>query len=304
MRAVLSALALGLVLWLATVVGSHAWLVQGPSSYSGPVDATTTALACYSLRACTKAVALAGTAVVNLRRSTDNETCDFGTNRNGFIGLSTNCSGSDNGETATAFKNGGTLYIAKWYDQSGNAYHLLQSTAANQPTFTLSGIGSLPCATFGGNGFYMVSSTIAADAQPITSALVAERTSAFTTYGEPFNNNNGSNISITYNDAANGIVLYSGTLSGAVTVSDSTLHSMSFVWNGSSSIANIDGTETTGISVGTSGTSTASQMGTASSQGFTGISAEAIIWASGLSSGNRTNYCHNARLYFGTSGSC
>lgn len=298
MRALLSTVVLGLVLWLATIVGSQAWLVQG-AAYVGPVDATTTALACYSVRACTKSFALAGTAAVNFRRSTDNETCDFGTTRAGNLGLSKNCSGSDNGETASTFANGGTLSYVNWYDQSGNGYTVTQATAADQPTATLSCIGSAPCATFGGTGIYLESSTIATDAQPVTSGLVAKRTSAFTAYGEPFNNNNGSNVSITYNDAANGIVLYSGTLSSAVTVSDSTLHSMSFVWNGSSSIANIDGTETTGLSVGTGGTSSYVLMGS-TSQGFTGISAEAIIWASGLSSTNRANYHTNAKAYFGT----
>lgn len=273
-------------------------------TYKGPIDATTTALACYSVRACTSAIAGSATVIVNLRRSSDSEKCDFGTTASGGIGLSKNCTGSDNGETPTTFANGGTLFVAIWYDQSGNNYYLAQTTTGDQPTFTLSCIGSLPCVTFGGTGFYMLSSTIATDAQPVTSALVAERNSHFTTYGEPFGNNNGSNISITYNDAANGIVLYSGTLSSAVTVADSTLHSMSFVWNGSSSIANIDGTETTGLSVGTGGTSTYAIMGASASQGFYGFSAEGIIWASGLSSTNRTNYCHNARLYFGTGGSC
>lgn len=306
LRGVLATLSCGLVLWLATVVGSQAWLVQGGSAYSGPIDATTTAESCNSLRACSEAVALAGTAIVNLRRSTDNETCDFGTNRNGFLGLSKNCSGSDNGETATTFENGGSLFETDRYDQTGNGYNMANSTAATQAAFTISCLNGLPCDVFTyATSQFLVSSSFATLAQQYTFGAVAERTSNTTSYQKILASDSGTDATLGFNDTANTVFMYGGAVVATASATDSALHTFSAVFNGSSSIMNVDGTETTGLNTGTDSTGTNIAISeNLSGQPLGGKTGEQIIWASGLSSTNRTNYCHNARLAFGSGGSC
>lgn len=49
--------------------------------------------------------------------------------------------------------NGST--VSQWADQSGNARHMIQATAANQPTFTASAKNGLPALTFDGTNDYL-----------------------------------------------------------------------------------------------------------------------------------------------------
>jgi len=77
--------------------------------------------------------------LVRLRRSTDNVEADFGS---GLLRV-------DTAEIA-AWRGAGTAFVRTLYDQSGNARHLVQPTALNQPAFTASGVGGRAGADFDG----------------------------------------------------------------------------------------------------------------------------------------------------------
>jgi hypothetical protein len=56
-------------------------------------------------------------------------------------------------DTASITLNGST--VAQWDDKSGNARHVSQATAANQPTYTASGLNGKPVLTFDGIDDFM-----------------------------------------------------------------------------------------------------------------------------------------------------
>lgn len=102
-------------------------------NYIGPGDIVSGATAFYSLRAYTKAIAITGTQkCVNVRRSSDNATTDIYILRNGNLDIG----------ACLAFAQGSSLFVTKWYDQSGNTRDASQGTAANQPGLVLSGFGT------------------------------------------------------------------------------------------------------------------------------------------------------------------
>jgi len=78
--------------------------------------------------------AYAGSAV-RIRRSSDNTEQDIGFVGNDFDAAS-----------ASSFIGGGSGFISKWYDQSGNGADLSQTTSTQQPDYSAStGIGTKPC---------------------------------------------------------------------------------------------------------------------------------------------------------------
>jgi Alpha-L-arabinofuranosidase B, catalytic len=91
--------------------------------------------------------AYAGSAV-RIRRSSDNAEADIGFDGEGDF------------DTAAAASHigGGSGFIVTWYDQSGNGRDVTQATAADQPTYTASGISGLPVASFDGANEYLITS--------------------------------------------------------------------------------------------------------------------------------------------------
>lgn len=88
------------------------------------LDNYTGATAAYSVRK----LSSTATSALRVRRSSDNTEQDIG-----FVGL-------DLDTTAlSSFVGAGNGFITKWYDQSTNGNHLLQTTAATQPQIVFSG---------------------------------------------------------------------------------------------------------------------------------------------------------------------
>ncbi|MFM6265549.1 MAG: hypothetical protein ACKPFA_03415 [Dolichospermum sp.] len=61
----------------------------------------------------------------------------------------------DAADSSTVTLNGGN--VSQWNDKSGNGRHVSQSTAANQPTYTASGLNRKPVLTFDGINDFLVS---------------------------------------------------------------------------------------------------------------------------------------------------
>lgn len=78
-------------------------------------------------------------ALVRLRRSTDNTEQDFSP-------LAAAANSPLDSAALTTFASGGTLHVAKWYDQGANGYDFVMATAGTQPTIDLT--GSFPVVSF------------------------------------------------------------------------------------------------------------------------------------------------------------
>lgn len=64
-------------------------------------------------------------------------------------------------EDATSITLNGTT-VSQWNDKSGNARHAVQGTAANQPTYTTSGLNGKPALTFdGSDDFFELPNSVA-----------------------------------------------------------------------------------------------------------------------------------------------
>jgi hypothetical protein len=69
-------------------------------------------------------------ALIRLRRSSDNTEQDFSASATGWVSIS---------EILTFIGSGGTGYVCKIYDQSGNSRHAVQVAASVQPTINIGG---------------------------------------------------------------------------------------------------------------------------------------------------------------------
>lgn len=120
--------------------------VSAPS-FTGLLDTYTGAAVAYSA-ARRLSTAYTG-ALIRVRRSSDNTEQDIGYNGSNVLD-----------ETAlTTFVGAGNGFVTKWYDQSGNAKNLENSTALNQPRIVTSGTvlkdNSKPALSFNGTSQYL-----------------------------------------------------------------------------------------------------------------------------------------------------
>jgi hypothetical protein len=101
---------------------------------------TTTAIssirACYSFKLCFSSYV---GALVNIRRASDNATSDFYSDTAGNMGQSL----YGKGVSLTSWLASTTGYVTKWYDQTGNGYHLIQNTTGNQPQVITNDAGGI-----------------------------------------------------------------------------------------------------------------------------------------------------------------
>ena len=118
-----------------TLINTYGWTItDGGGIFVGLLDTYPNASAAYSLR--DLASASVGSAVVRVRRSSDNTEQDF-TSAEITDGTLTTFTGANNG------------FVTTWYDQSGNSNNAVQSTAIEQPKLVSSGVVELengkPC---------------------------------------------------------------------------------------------------------------------------------------------------------------
>ena len=112
-----------------TLINTYGWTItDGGGIFVGLLDTYPNASAAYSLRYL--ASASVGSAVVRVRRSSDNTEQDF-----------TATEITDG--TLTTFTGANDGFVTTWYDQSGNLKNATQATASNQPKLVSNGVVNL-----------------------------------------------------------------------------------------------------------------------------------------------------------------
>jgi hypothetical protein len=271
------------------------------------LDQKSGAEACYSLRACSAAIAAAATQpLINIIRASDSHTCDVLVGTDGGFALTANCStGGDNGSTASSFCNATTCKAITRYNQLGTGTQPDQGAIlAVRPTLTFSCVNTtLPCLTYA--GAQLLSSSFATRNQPYTISAVGKTTSSGSEqYLFSFYGGTGAGIlSFDEGGTAGNNRLYCGG-DANVSTTDGQWQAFVGVCNGASSVLNVGGSEATGS--GTTATSSLEASGAdpGSASFLTGSDAEAVFWPSAATGGERTAICHNQRVYFATAGSC
>lgn len=270
---------------------------SGPPGYAGPGDIVSAAAFWWGLR-CYNA-AYAGN-VADIQAPADAShtvlTCSAGGTINETLqALSTTCAISCTAKTL--------------YDQSGNtncasvACDLTNATIANRPAYTLSCIGSLGCLTFTGTLSQILQAAGQAPSsfcpQPLTVSLVAKRTGTFTSFNTMIGND-GAVVQTGFSNSANTALVFAGSVATA-SAADSAWHAMQVVYNGSSSIAYIDGASTGSLVAGSNGfgNKRPSIGGNQATNFSTGTFGEGGFWCSAFTGGNQSSMDGNQRAYWG-----
>lgn len=289
------------------------WSGAAPG-YAGPGDVKTFSAWYSCARAYNAAYATALGLGCNLRNIATSEQCDVPFTSAGAIGLVENCTGASNGLTAAAFcaLSSSSCTITKLYDQSGAlactggvACDMSQSTTADQPPITFSCLNSLPCwkltsasiQMFTPGGFTpsgsVVSYTTVMDRSSGTGAPTIMQAAG-----------GGSTNRLTGKGGVANEIALGGTGTFNATASDAASHAVNAIsgQGGTAAVVNVDGSETTG--------STGVPLTAAGVLGMFGVASTTLemgedgVLIGTLTSTQRTNLCHNQRLFWATPGSC
>ena len=277
--------------------------VPASVSYSGPGDVVSGAIAFYSCyRAYNNAYATGSNKSCNLVRASDSHACDILIATNGFWGNTTACgTGGDNGQTAASFCNATTCSVAEAYDQTGTGNHVVQATAATQPTITFSCFNSNPCMVSSGSQ-HLASAGAVTQSQPFTITFTASRTANFTNYGDVVGTGD-NNVQALFNNVANQGFMFTGSFATFASFNDSVTHNAQFVYSTTSSIAYFDGGNSGTLSPGSNGFGATIHLFDGNNQ-LTGDIAEAGVWPSAFNGTQAGNVCHNQYLVWSGSSAC
>lgn len=267
--------------------------------YQGPADALgLTPKGFWGLMAMSNAVAQARTKAINIRRASDNATRDIPLLPTGVIDQA----------MAAAFGAATTLTVTEFYDQTGNGFNGTQATAADQCVLVLYSAngGKLPRCTTNGTvqGNYSLVSP-GAISQPLTMTLVGTNTTnvqgqflGTITNGKPL-------IEINTNGTfSQGQIQYTAAIQGGNFASPALTSVVSGVINGASSVVNDDGTDGTVGTTGTAGASDTDWILLNTNSPLQGDMKEVALWTVGFTAAQRSTYCHNAYLRWGTQTPC
>jgi hypothetical protein len=255
---------------------AHIVAVPLPPAYEGPGDIVASAAAWWGLRAYSDATI--GDAAVRLRRSSDNAEQNFATIADGGLDLA----------AISTFKGAANLFVVNLFDQTGNARHFEQTTAASQPALILSGIGSLPIVRFSTGSEFMYTG-VDFGAQPFTHSFVCKRTSGLSLIGTT-----GAQVYTGYK--TNEIFMAAGAGEIGVTVTGGIYHAVQAVYSGVSSDLNVNGSANS-VSPGTNAHVTAFQFNT--NFDLVADVAELGVWSVAFSSGQSSSMSSNQRTYWG-----
>lgn len=264
------------------------------ATYTGPGDIVSGASAWWSCAFSYSAAYATGT----------NNACDLVDSATGLTTYTMKI--LSNGKADTAGAAGSTACtvacnITRAYDQTGNGRHVTQATLSAMPTLTFSSLGGQPCGSFvRANSQDLASAaSFPTITQPFTISTVAQRTGTVTAF-QGLLSSTATALGLITHNAANQWDIFSGSL-GGFTASDGSYHAVQGIFNGSSSIAEVDGTATTGISAGTSQFSTSPDtvlVGLQSTSFLDGNECEIGVWASGFNSTQYGNMNANAHTRY------
>lgn len=254
--------------------------------YLGPGDIVAGATAWWGLRA--YSTATIGSNAVRLRRDSDNVESDFATLASGDLDVA----------SIATFKGAANLFVVKLYDQTNNGFDAVQATAANQPAFTLNGLGSLPTMDLFGDpsyafGQFLLTAAISAHAQPFTYTAVARNTAAT---NPAVMGSNLSEAGGTLRDFGTSITVNAGSVP-SVSVS-SGFHATQVLFSGAASNVYVNGSANI-VDAGTNSYGGGGMnIGNESFGGFfTGSILEAGFWTSDVS-GSFSALDSNQRAYW------
>jgi hypothetical protein len=264
-------------------------LGAGTSGAPLPLDSFTTPSGAYSFR---KLKSTYSGPAIRIRRASDNLETDIN-----FLGCTGFTGCPWDAAAANAHCASTTCFGRAWYDQSGVARDLVQTTAANQPQLIFNCLGSLPCWQFTAATQILQSVAAIAPAGPVTMSAVANR-SVGTTGGCAWMRMNGSGTNrLTTNAAPNGWVIAPTVL--LATAADAAWHAGLGILHATAgqSVLNIDGTEVTGSTAPVATSGTTAVLGAATTTCLLG---EAIFWgAYAVAPGERATLVNNQRSFWG-----
>jgi len=260
----------------------------GISTYVGPGDIFPSANFWVGLRAYARSTA--GNKCINLRRDSDQATQDFNTLATGVIDLA----------SITTFKGSANLFVTRLYDQTGNGFDYAQTTAANQPAFTLNALGTNPGITFTKSTSLAMQGVIniQVSAQPFTISAVA-LTNNVNGYGTVLGQNTGPMVGGFLVAPPAFFHMNAGTDVATVSASTGTFYAIQYVFNGASSDCNVNGSTNT-INPGTGAWATADRSWLSNLGNYLdGIMMEVGGWASAFAAGTSASMSSNQRSQWG-----
>jgi hypothetical protein len=140
-----------------------------------------------------------------------------------------------------------TINVTKLYDQTGNGLHATQGTLASMPTLVLSPVTGLgvgcPAIMFNGSQFLATAASFPAVNQPLSFSSVAIRTSGSTDAGT-IAASSGNDPEMIFR-TANLVAVFAGGTAATQTQTDNVWHALHGVFNGASSLMNVDGSSGT-----------------------------------------------------------
>jgi hypothetical protein len=263
------------------------------ASYQGPGDIVSGA---QFYGACSRVYNLSGASTVtSLCDLVDSAAptvviCTLRGTTSGLVDLSAYCAGSVTPSAKCTAATGGTCNVSKVYDQVGGN-HWTNATAASQPKLTFSALNGLPGLTgTAASGTFLQAPALAANISNLfTLVSVHKKTGAAAS--ESALGVSGSNALVGSGASANTVGLFGNTGTGfTATATDGVFHSAIGVVNNTSSVLNVDSTETTGT---TDNAAIASGNNSRILRGngccsMDGTVMEVILYASTMSPANRS----------------
>jgi len=270
--------------------------------YLGSGDALSGAAHYWGVRGYSCAYSTGANNAMIIRRASDNTTSTIKILNTGSLDTA----------SASSFCSATACFVTTLYDQVGTA-NLTQATNANQPQLIFSCKGTLPCIQFDGSSM-ILTGTITSISPPISYSTAVNVTGDNAVLGFQIilgteNSGGGAAASLNRSVANSWNSGTEGNSLSSMSSTDATWHTAqaTFTTTASTSVLNIDGTETTGSTNGSAGGYTISDLSgrsTAANYYMKGQAGEYRIDTAAYSSGNRTALCHNLRLYWSTAGSC
>lgn len=260
----------------------------GPVGYQGPGNVVSGALVWGGLRA--YSAATIGANAIRIKRASDSTEQDFITLADGSLDVA----------SIATFLAATTGQVRKLYDQTGNGKHfdVVGGGAFDPADFLLADLGSLPVISKTFNGPAAISTTASfTQSQPFTISGVVNQTTDIggTTKILRENGNptwlaiNATRLFMLDNNGGATLVTASSSLA------DATWHAVAGVYNGGSSKAGINGTVTTGGSIGSGAMSGTLDL----LADITAKLTEIGVWPSAFDNTQISNMSTNQRAYWG-----